>query len=163
MKTSNLFIKSSTKSLEDEVRSWDNEYQTCLPFFAVRQAGTYSPADNIRHAQIRRTAPKGKNGVLVLAQKGGEFTFSFGLNAQESHAMSPEDALKLFEALQEESRSRFKAFEPVYKNIKQIFARKPQVPLIKANARPLIRCVLKGQSARPEGLSGRPTDSYEAG
>ena len=122
------------KFREDEVRSWDNEYKNLLTSLRSGRPELIAQADNIPpRTKIRRTAPKGKNGVLVFAQKGGEFTFSFGLNPQESHAMSPEDALKLFEALQEEKPQPLsKAFEPIYKNIKQnLFARKTQVPFDK--------------------------------
>lgn len=122
------------KFREDEVRSWDNEYRNLLTSLRSGRPELIAQADNIPpRTKIRRTAQKGKNGVLVFAQKGGEFTFSFGLSPQESHAMSPEDALKLFEALQEEKPQPLsKAFEPIYKNIKQnLFARKTQVPFDK--------------------------------
>ncbi|MDO8803047.1 MAG: helicase-related protein [Elusimicrobiota bacterium] len=122
------------KFIKDDERSWDVEYRNLLTSLRSGRPELIAQADNIPpRTKIRRTAPKGKNGVLVFAQKGGEFTFSFGLNPQESHAMSPEDALKLFEALQEEKPQPLsKAFEPIYKNIKQnLFARKTQVPFDK--------------------------------
>lgn len=122
------------KLLKDDERSWDVEYRNLLTSLRSGRPELIAQADSIPpRTKIRRTAPKGKNGVLVFAQKGGEFAFSFGLNPQEACSMSPEDALKLFEALPaEKAQPLSKTFEPVYKNIKQnLFARKTQVPFDK--------------------------------
>jgi len=122
------------KFIKDDERSWDVEYRNLLTFLRSGQPELIAQADNIPpRTKIRRTVQKGKNGVLVFAQKGGEFTFSFGPNPQEANPMSPEDALKLFEAKPEEKPQPLsKTFEPIYKNIKQnLFARKNQVPFDK--------------------------------
>src|SRR3989339_522717 len=138
------------KLLKDDERSWDVEYRNLLTSLRSGRPELIAQADNIPpRTKIRRTVSKGnacasavtrasghqtaKNGVLVFAQKGGEFTFSFGPNPQESCSISPEDALKLFEAKPEEKPQPLsKTFEPIYKNIKQnLFARKTQVPFDK--------------------------------
>lgn len=122
------------KFIKDDERSWDVDYRNLLASLRSGRPELISQAENIPpRTKIRRTVSKGKTGVLVFAQKGGEFTFSFGPSAQEACSMSPEDALKLFEAkVEEKPQALSKAFEPIYKNIKQnLFARKSQVPFDK--------------------------------
>lgn len=122
------------KLIKDEERSWDVDYKNLLTSLRSGQPELINQADHIPpRTKIRRTAKKDKTGVLVFAQKGGEFTFSFGPSAQEACALSPEDALKLFEAKQEEKPLPLsKTFEPIYKNIKHnLFAHKSQVPFDK--------------------------------
>lgn len=122
------------KFIKDDERSWDVDYRNLLASLRSGQSELITQAENIPpRTKIRRTVSKGKSGVLVFAQKGGEFTFSFGSSAQEACSMSPEDALKLFEAKAEEKPQPLsKVFEPIYKNIKQnLFARKSQVPFDK--------------------------------
>ena len=122
------------KFIKNDELSWDVEYRNLLTSLKSGRPELIAQADNIPpRTKIRRTVSKGKNGVLVFAQKGGEFTFSFGPDPRESRSMSPEDALKLFEAKPEEKPQPLsKAFEPIYKNIKQnLFAGKTQVPFDK--------------------------------
>lgn len=122
------------KFIKNDERSWDVEYRNLLASLRSGRPELISQADSIPpRTKIRRSVQKNKNGVLVFAQKGGEFAFSFGANPQESCSMSPEDALQLFEAKPEEKPQPLsKAFEPIYKNIKQnLFARKSQVPFDK--------------------------------
>ncbi|KAF0127737.1 MAG: helicase domain protein [Elusimicrobia bacterium] len=138
------------KFIKDDERSWDVDYRNLLASLRSGRPELITQAENIPpRTKIRRTVSKGnacasavtrasghqtaRTGVLVFAQKGGEFTFSFGPSAQEAGPMSPEEALKLFEAEAEEKPQPLsKAFEPIYKNIKKnLFAGKSQVPFDK--------------------------------
>ena len=139
----NAFYKERyTQLLNDEDRSWDNPYRNLLNSLKAARPELLKEALRIPpRTKIRRSDNKGKHGVLVFAQKGGEYTFKFGNSAMDAVAISAEDAIKLFEAQEAERPQQVSHdFEAVYKHVKQtLFDKQTHVPYDRGKAEAVIK------------------------
>lgn len=105
---------------EQEAESWDavflNEYNHLLS----GKPELLKKAQEIEHrSRLQRTQPKGKKGVIVFGKKGEDFAFRLGIDANHSIALSPQDAIMLFQALETEMpKAVSDAFDAIYQNAK---------------------------------------------
>ena len=128
----NAYYKEQYEQLlKDEERSWDNPYRNLLESIKSGQPALLKDALLIPpRTKIKRSADKRASGVIVFAQKGGEYTFKFGKSPEEAITIGPEDAIRLFEAEKSEKPQRVSPqFEAIYQHVKQtLFSKQTHVP-----------------------------------
>jgi hypothetical protein len=115
------FHEQYEKALQDqEAESWDAQYLNEYNHLLSGKPELIRKAREIEHrSRLQRSRPQEKKGVIVFGKKGEDFAFRLGSSAQESIALSPEQALKLFKADElEKPRSVSQAFDAIYQNAK---------------------------------------------
>lgn len=105
---------------EQEAESWDAVYLNEYNHLKSGKPELLQKAREIEHrSRLRRSEAKDQKGVLVFGKKGEDFAFRLGLDANESIALSPEQALNLFKATESEKpRAVSDAFDALYQNAK---------------------------------------------
>ncbi len=105
---------------EQEAESWDAVYLNEYNHLLSGKPDLLQKARSIEHrSRLQRSEAKAKKGVLVFGKKGEDFAFRLGLDAENSVALSPEEALQLFKAQQSEKpRAVSDAFDALYQNAK---------------------------------------------
>jgi len=120
------------KSIKDQDKqSWDVEYINLLNSMKKTQPEIVKESLKLpKRVRIKRTAKKGKKGVVVFGKKGEDYTFKLGVNSKEYITMSPVDALKIFEAeISEKPEKVSKNFKPIYQHVKDnLFIKKTDIP-----------------------------------
>jgi hypothetical protein len=126
-----FFTEVYKKELQkSEARSWDAKYKD----YYLNLKDTHS--DLLKYAlevpkrtRIGRLSDK-ENGVIVFGKKGNDFVFRMAQSPGESHLLSPEEAIQLFEADYNEKPEKVsERFETLYKKVKaDLFKRNTQVP-----------------------------------
>jgi hypothetical protein len=78
-------------------------------------------AREIEHrSRLCRSEKKEHSGVIVFGKKGDDFTFRLGSDALNSHALSPQEALSLFQASEsEQPREVSSSFDPIYQKYQE--------------------------------------------
>jgi superfamily II DNA/RNA helicase len=127
------FTKQFRESLEaQEEASPEAKYEDLIRKLRASQPEIVEQALAIpRRCRIRRSEKKKATGVIVFAKKGAEYAFKLGARANSPVALTPADALGLFEAeFSEDAQQTSEAFEAVYSEVKQnLFSKKTQVAL----------------------------------
>lgn len=109
------------KALEkQEAESWDAKFINEYDQIRSGKANLLKKAREMQHrSKLRRSAKKAASGVIVFGKKGDDFSFRLGEDLQNSHALTPEEALNLFKADQSESSKELSAaFDAIYQNVK---------------------------------------------
>ncbi|MFW5628339.1 MAG: helicase-related protein [Candidatus Cloacimonadaceae bacterium] len=106
--------------LAQESESWDAKYINEYNIMISRQRELLKKARAIEHrSKMRRSETKDKSGVLVFGKKGQDFTFRLATSPEESLALTPQEALELFQASKEEKPQEVSAgFDGLYQNAK---------------------------------------------
>ncbi|HNQ43326.1 MAG TPA: C-terminal helicase domain-containing protein, partial [Candidatus Cloacimonadota bacterium] len=105
---------------EQEAESWDARYINEYDHIRSGHPELLQKAREIEHrSRLRRSQKKERSGVIVFGKKGEDFTFRLGTDAQNSHALTPQEALSIFHALQtEKPQVVSNAFDAIYQNTK---------------------------------------------
>lgn len=120
---------------EQEELSPEAPYENLIRNLRSMQPALIKEAAKIpKRCRVCRTVKKARSGVLLFGKKGQEYAFKFGSQHTEPAALSPAEAFALFEAqIAENADPVSKAFEPVYKSVKEkLFSRKTAVAMDKA-------------------------------
>lgn len=106
---------------EQEAESWDAKYINAYDQIRSGKPELLKAAREIEHrSRLCRSEKKEHSGVIVFGKKGDDFTFRLGSDALNSHALSPQEALSLFQASEsEQPREVSSSFDPIYQNIKK--------------------------------------------
>lgn len=106
--------------LAQEAESWDAKYINEYEIIRSREAQLLKQAQNIEHrSRLRRSVAKAKSGALVFGKKGQDHTFRIAVSAEESIALSPQEALELFHAAKSEKAKEVSAgFDSLYQYAK---------------------------------------------
>lgn len=105
---------------EQEAESWDAVYLNEYNHLCSGKPELLKKAREIEHrSRLQRTVSKGKKGVIIFGKKGQDFAFRLGIDANESTALSPQEAIMLFQALDtEKPQAVSEAFDAIYQNTK---------------------------------------------
>ena len=107
---------------DDEEVSWETKYLNILDSIQKNNPELYKQAKNLpARVRIGRNSKDDKSGILIFGRRDdvGVFVF-YDTNSQKAEYISDEDALKLFEASQEEkSIPTSKYFFTMYQNAQE--------------------------------------------
>ena len=112
-----------------EERSWDVDYRNVLSHLKTHQPEVVQKARELpKRSRVKRTAKKGKNGVIIFGRKGESYKFKLG-TTNEDISITTETALNLFEAEVNEKPEKVNpSFEAIYQRLKaNLFQRKLQM------------------------------------
>jgi superfamily II DNA/RNA helicase len=115
---------------KSEERSWDVKYKDYYLNLKDTNSDLLKYALEIpKRTRIGRLSTT-ENGVIVFGKKGNDFVFRLAQSSEKSHPLSPEEALKIFEAgLSEQAVKTSEQFEAMYEKVKaDLFKRNTQVP-----------------------------------
>lgn len=106
--------------IEQEAESWDAKYINEHDMIRRTRPELVTEARNIEHrSKICRTEERDKSGVIVFGRKGEDFTFRLGIDAHNSFALTPQEALDLFYAESTEKAQEVSpCFDAIYQNTK---------------------------------------------
>jgi len=118
---------------QEEEESWDTAYRQELENLKQNHPEIYESAKKIpRRSKIRRSKKTDKSGVLVFAEKGGEYKFKIGKGAieKEQEVVPPKEALNIFKASKEEEpRLVSSNFDDIYQSLKKnLFKKRSSTP-----------------------------------
>jgi len=118
---------------QEEEESWDTSFRQELENLKNHHPDIYEAAKDIpRRTKIRRSEKIDQSGVLVFAEKGGEYKFKIAKGVQESEqeVVPPQRALEIFKANSEEEPKLVSSdFDGIYQSLKKnLFSKKTNTP-----------------------------------
>lgn len=98
--------------------SWETSYRELLD--KSSDSEYYRDALAMPHrAKIGRKVDKLYSGVLVFGKKSNDYVFKIGIGAEEAVSLTPQEAIKLFEATVFEQPEQVSAkYDTIYQNVK---------------------------------------------
>ncbi len=139
-----------------EERSWENPYLNIYNNLKNNNSTAFQEALKIPlRTRIARTQKKEEHGVLLFGKKGNDFVFRLGINAMNEKIISPQEALRLFDAKPiEKAQKVSKNFGATYEFVKEnLFVKnfRSQSEKLKTEVKGKLKIVLDNNySAHPD-------------